>query len=75
MTLPSSHIVSGDLARIGKGPIFGGFADVWQGTHGGREVCIKALRISLNDDESLAKVCIRRLHAISLSTEHRLWVL
>jgi len=35
---------------------FGGFADVWEGTLGGRKVCIKVLRVSLNDDQSLTKV-------------------
>jgi hypothetical protein len=71
-TLPSSHIVCGDLARIGDGPIaFGGFADVWQGTHGGREVCIKSLRVSLNDDESLTKVRTRHRRVIPLFTEYR----
>lgn len=60
-TLPSSHIVSGDLTRLGDHPIaFGGFADVWEGTMGGRKVCVKALRVSLNDDQSLTKVRIRR---------------
>ena len=68
-TLPSSHTICGDLARIGESPIaFGGFADVWQGTHGGRGVCIKVLRVSLNDDESLAKVRIRHPHVIFLFT-------
>jgi len=58
-TLPSSHMISGDLARTGDNPIaFGGFTDVWQGSHGGRRVCVKALRISLSDDQSLVKVCI-----------------
>ncbi|KAF9645010.1 kinase-like protein [Thelephora ganbajun] len=54
--LPSSHIIRGDLKRIGDGAIaFGGFADVWQGSHDGKRVCIKVLRISLNDDEFLTK--------------------
>ena len=56
-TLPSSHVVSGDLAKLGDHPIaYGGFADVWGGTLGGRQVCVKVLRVSLNDDQSLTKV-------------------
>ena len=39
---------------------------MWEGTHGGRRVCIKVLRVSLNDDESLTKVCVRHWHIISL---------
>jgi len=59
MTLPSSYTVSGDLARVGDDPVaFGGFADVWEGTHRDTKVCIKALRVTLNDDPTLAKVCI-----------------
>ena len=69
-TLPSSHIISGDLAKAGEGPIaFGGFADVWKGTHGGRRVCIKVLRVSLNDDESLTKVRVRRRRFFFLLAE------
>ena len=57
MTLPSSYTVSGDLARVGDEPVaFGGFADVWEGAHRGGKVCIKALRVTLSDDHSLAKV-------------------
>ena len=50
MVLPSSYIVSGDLTKVGDYPIAqGGFADVWEGTHCGRDVCVKQLRISLSD--------------------------
>jgi len=59
MTLPCSYTVSGDLARVGDKPVaFGGFADVWEGTHCGTKICIKALRVTLNDDPTLTKVCI-----------------
>ena len=59
MTLPSSYTISGDLTRVGDEPVaFGGFADVWVGTHCSTKVCIKALRVTLNDDPTLAKVCI-----------------
>jgi len=60
MTLPSSHNVSGDLTRVGDHPIAsGGFADVWEGIHGDRKVCIKFLRLAMNNYEPLAKVRLR----------------
>ena len=44
--LPSSHIVREGLEKTSEGPVaFGGFADVWEGSYGGRKVCVKALRI------------------------------
>ena len=49
-TLPTSHIIGGDLVRLGDSAIaWGGFADVWQGEHNGKKVCIKAPRVPLND--------------------------
>ena len=73
MTLPSSYTVSGDLARIGEEPAaFGGFADVWEGTHCNTRVCIKALRVTLNDDLTLAKV--RTSTRFFASTEEHLRV-
>ena len=75
-TLPSSHIVSGDLAKTGDHPIaIGGFADVWEGTLGGNRVCVKVLRVTLNDDQSLTKVCIRHRHVFFPSAKERLWAL
>jgi len=59
MTLPSSYTISGDLVRVGNRPVaFGGSADVWEGIHGGRKVCVKALRFYLNGDQALTKVRI-----------------
>jgi len=59
MTLPSSCAISGDLVRVGGNPVaFGGFADVWEGIHGGRRVCVKVLRVSLDDGKVLPKVRI-----------------
>ena len=56
-TLPSSYTIPGDLARVGDEPAaFGGFADVWEGIHSGKKVCIKALRVTLSDDPALTKV-------------------
>ncbi|KAF9779779.1 kinase-like domain-containing protein [Thelephora terrestris] len=55
--LPSSHIINGDLTRVGISAIaFGGFADVWQGDQGGNRVCIKVLRIAVNDTDGLKKL-------------------
>ena len=72
VTLPSSYTVSGELARVGDEPVaFGGFADVWEGTHCGRKVCIKALRVTLSDDASLAKVRIGTSTASFASTEEQ----
>jgi len=65
MILPSSYTASGNLVRVGDGPVaFGGFADVWEGTHCGTKVCIKALRVTLNDDPSLTKVRTARLFRV-----------
>ena len=74
MTLPSSYTISGDLARTGDEPAaYGGFADVWEGTHCDTKVCIKALRITLNDDQTLAKV--RTDMPCFASTEEHPWAL
>ena len=74
MTLPSSYTVSGDLTKIGDEPAaYGGFADVWEGTHCDTKVCIKALRVTLNDDPALAKV--RTSTPFFVSTEEHLWAL
>lgn len=71
-TLPTSHIIRGDLAKTGEIAIaFGGFADVWQGAHDGRRVCIKVLRVSLNNSESLTKVRVPLRHIFFLLTEDR----
>ena len=66
MILPSSYAISGELAKAGGHPIaFGTLADVWEGVHGGRKVCVKVLKISTHDDQTLAKVCIRHRHIFS----------
>jgi len=66
MTLPSSYTVSGDIARVGGHPItFGSLADVWEGVYGGRKVCVKVLKISVDDDQTLMKVRIWRRHISS----------
>ena len=60
MTLPSSHNVSGDLARVGGYPISidGGTADVWEGTYRGRRVCIKCPRVCMEDLQAVTQVRI-----------------
>jgi len=69
-TLPSSYIISHGLVRVGDHPIAsGGSADVWEGTHGDRRVCVKVLRISVNDGQSLAKVRIRNRRVFFVSVE------
>jgi len=75
-TLPSSHIIRGDLARIGESPIAnGGFADVWEGTHGGGRVCIKVLRVSLRNNKSLTKVRVRDRRIFFMLLKIALWAL
>lgn len=75
-TLPSSHTVSGDLKKLGDQPVAcGGFADVWEGSLGGSRVCIKVLRVSLNDGQCLTKVRIRHRHIFFSSAEGRMWAL
>jgi len=61
MTLPSSYIVSGDLAKVGDYPISidGGTSDVWEGTHSGRKVCIKCPRVCVQDFEAVTQVRIQ----------------
>ena len=55
--LPSSHIISGDIARLGDYPVAsGGFADVWEGTHGDIKVCIKYPRITIKNRQEVEKV-------------------
>ena len=75
MTLPSSHNISGDLARVGDYPISvdGGTADVWEGTHGGRKVCIKCPRVSEMDLQAVTQVRVWYRHALPASTQAYLW--
>ena len=58
--LPSSYITSGEIARVGDGPIaLGAIADVWEGTYNSKKVSIKSLRIRTQDSQTLKKVRIR----------------
>ena len=61
MILPSSHNISGDLARVGDHPISvdGASADVWEGAHNGRKVCIKCPRVSEEDLQTVTQVRVR----------------
>jgi len=72
MTLPSSHNISGDLARIGDYPISvdGGTADVWEGAHNGRKVCIKCPRVSEADLQAVTQVRLRYRHAFFASLKN-----
>jgi len=59
-TLPSSCIISDEIARVGDSPIaLGVITDVWEGTHRGKRVYIKPLKVSLNNDQTLKKVRVR----------------
>ena len=65
--IPSSCVVSDQIARVGDGPItLGGIADVWEGTCHGKKVFIKHLRVSVKNYQTIKKVraryCIMRLH-------------
>ena len=58
-TLPHSYIASDNLARVGGHTIaHGGIADVWEGIYHYRRVSIKSLKVPLNGDRALQKVCI-----------------
>jgi len=72
MTLPSSYTIPGDLIRVGHYPIAsGGFADVWEGIHGDKKVCIKSLRVCMDDLETVTQVRIQHWH-VHLSIQERL---
>ena len=44
--LPRSSILSDNVVKEGNIALAcGGFADVWEGRHGGNRVCIKAFRV------------------------------
>ena len=59
ITLPSSYIVSDNLARVGGPPISSdGIFDVWKGAYHGKSVSIKLLKVPPNSDRALKKVCI-----------------
>ena len=67
MVLPSSHNLTGGVARVGDLPISvdGGTADVWEGTHGGRRVCIKCPRVCVEDLQAVTQVRIHRCRGVS----------
>jgi len=68
--LPTSCTISGALAKIGDLVAFGGFADVWEGIHACRKVCIKCLRVSPDGDKT--KVRVRRQHVFFVPVEGNL---
>jgi len=75
MVLPSSHNVSGYLARVGDYPLSvdGGTADVWEGTHGGRKVCIKCPRVSEEDLQAVTRVRFWYWRALFAWTQEYPW--
>jgi hypothetical protein len=50
--LPTSHVLSDGIITTSNNAVsyYGGYADVWRGKLGEREVAIKALRISYEPD-------------------------
>ena len=57
--LPSSYILSDQIARVGDHPVaLSGIADVWGGTYRGDEVSIKSLRVCMKDYQAIKKVCV-----------------
>ena len=65
-TLPSAYVVSDQISGVGDGPVaLGAIADVWEGTHRGKRVTIKPLKVPLSDDRTFRKV--RVLYNMSLS--------
>ena len=56
MTLPPTYEVPGEITLATSQAIaFGGFCDVYQGTVGSENVCIKRLRINATGDQALVK--------------------
>lgn len=50
-TLPGSCVLPIDFKPSGQYHAAGGFAEVWRGSHGGREVAFKSIRASTQTDE------------------------
>ena len=58
-TLPSSYIVSGEIVRVGDGPIaLGAIADVWEGSYRGKKVSVKSLGVAMKNYQATKKVRI-----------------
>jgi hypothetical protein len=70
--LPSSHVLSQGLARLGHAPVArGGFADVWEGTYKDKRTAIKILRTYDDIDcKRMIKVCIICLNFSSRLNYH-----
>jgi len=57
VVLSSAYIASGQIARVGDGPIaLDAIADVWEGTYRNKKVLIRCLRAPLSDDQTVKKV-------------------
>ena len=73
--LPSSHIISGGLVRVGDYPVAStNLSDVWEGTHGSTKVCIKHPRITIKDRKHIEKVSDRGIGTLILPSEVNLSV-
>ena len=58
--LPASYIASGQIARVGDGPVtLGVIADVWEGTYRSKKVSIKCLKIRMENYQALKEVRIQ----------------
>ena len=69
--IPSSCIVSGQIARVGDGPItLGGIADIWEGTCSGKRVFIKYLRVSVKNYQTIKRVRARYRITARLPDDH-----
>jgi hypothetical protein len=54
--LPTSYMITDSLKTVGELAIAGGgFAEVWEGTHRGRRVAMKVLKVYLMSDQELLK--------------------
>lgn len=64
--LPSSHIASGDLVKVGDYAIAStALSDVWEGRLGSTRVCIKSPKITTRDHQEIEEVSNRRWHTVS----------
>jgi hypothetical protein len=71
--LPTSHVLSEGLMKTSERALFhGGYAEIWRGTLGTREVAIKVLRVYSTDDmANVKRVSATKLHGIILRTRQR----
>lgn len=69
--LPSSHVLLGKLTKVGDEPVASSwFSDVWQGVHNGKKVCVKSLRRTIQNLQTIEKVNICYRHIFSHLLKH-----